>query len=120
MATDDAIVQIDLAADQPLGPLKDKKLYRANIEGFATAGEAEAMGLKLSLALLWSAITKYFGIRLHYHSPLPCIVYDRTDSHGGFSMRGYATVSFPATAADFAELMSEVLSSWALYHLLNL
>jgi hypothetical protein len=111
LATEDAIVQLDLAPDQPLGPLKDKKLYRANIEGFATAGEAEVMGLKLSLALLWSAITMYFGMRLEYHSPLPCIVYDRTDSHGGISARGYLSSHYPATAADLAELMSEVLAS---------
>jgi hypothetical protein len=111
LATDDAIVRLDLAPDQPLGPLKHKKLYRANIEGFATAGEAEAMGLKLSLALLWSAITKFFGMRLEYHSPLPCIVYDRTDSHSGMSTRGHLSSHFPATAADLAELMSEVLAS---------
>lgn len=111
LATENAIVQIDLAPDQPLGPLKDQKLYRASIEGFPTAGEAEAMGLKLSLALLWSAITKYFGMRLDYHSPLPTIVYDRTESRSGISMRGHLSSRFPATAADFAELVGEVLSS---------
>lgn len=111
LASDEAIVQLDLSPDQPLGPLKRFKRYRANIEGFTTACEAEVMGLKLSLALLWSAVTKHFGMRLDYHSTLPCIVYDRTEDRGGFSMRAYLSNHFPATAADLGELMREVLTS---------
>jgi hypothetical protein len=112
LATDEAIVQIHLAPDQPLGPLRENNLYRATIEGFATAGEAEAMGLSLSLSLLWSAITKDFGVRLDYHSPLPCIVYDRIhfDPHSG-SSRAHLSNHFPATPSDLAELMTDVLAN---------
>lgn len=111
MSTDEAIVQLELSPNQPLGPLKHLTSYTANIEGFATAGEAEARGLKLSLALLWSAITRDFTMRLNYHTPLPCVVYDRTQSGGGISLRAYGTVYFPATATDLAELMGEVLTT---------
>jgi hypothetical protein len=111
LASDNAIVQLDVSPEQPLGPLKRFKRYRANIEGFTTACEAEMMGLKLSLALLWSAVSRKFGMRLDYHSTLPCTVYDRTQEHGGMSMRAYLSNYFPATAADLSDLMREVLTS---------
>jgi hypothetical protein len=110
-ASDNAIVQVDVSPEQPLGPLKRFKRYRANIEGFTTASEAEGMGLKLSLALLWAAVTKHFGMRLDYHSTLPCTVYDRTEERGGLSMRGYLSNHYPATAAELGELMREVMTS---------
>jgi hypothetical protein len=69
------------------------------------------MGLKLSLALLWSAVTKDFGMRLDYHSTLPCTIYDRTEERGGFSMRAHLSKHYPATAADLGELMRDVLTS---------
>jgi hypothetical protein len=111
LAADDAIVGLDLAPDQPLGPLKHLKRYRASIEGFATASHAEAMGLKLALALLWSAITKAFTMRLDYHAPLPCVVYDRSNVSGGISFRAYGSVFSRATAADFADMMRDVLAT---------
>jgi len=63
-----------------------KKLQKLNatIEGFATASQAELMGLKLSLALLWSAVSRKWPVRLDYHTPQPCMVYDRTQNRGGF------------------------------------
>jgi len=51
---------------------------RTSVEGFATAGEAESAGLKLSAAILWLAISMKSSLRLDYHTPLPCVVYDRT------------------------------------------
>ncbi|HJP91233.1 MAG TPA: hypothetical protein VJ875_04710 [Pyrinomonadaceae bacterium] len=110
-ASDDAIVQFDLTPDQPLGPLQHLKSYRASIEGFTTASEAESMGVKLSLALLWSAVTQDFGVRLDYHSALPCTVYDRTEWQWGPSTRGHLSNHYPATAGDLGELMRDVLTS---------
>jgi len=53
---------------------------RASVEGFSTAGEAESAGLKLSAAILWLAVSMNCPLRLDYHTPLPCVVYDRTQN----------------------------------------
>jgi len=50
------------------------------VEGFSTAGEAEQIGLKVVLGFLWSAIQGHYSARLLYHTPLPCVVYNRTQS----------------------------------------
>lgn len=48
-----------------------------HVEGFATAYEAEQAGLQVALGFFWSAVQGGFAIRLKYHTPLPCMVYDR-------------------------------------------
>lgn len=52
------------------------------VEGFATACEAEQAGLQVALGFFWSAVQGGFSIRLKYHTPLPCMVYDRNKSLG--------------------------------------
>lgn len=52
------------------------------VEGFATAGEAEQVGLKVSMGFLWAAVSRQYSLRLLYHTPLPCSVYDRTKGSG--------------------------------------
>lgn len=49
-------------------------------EGFSSASEAEEFGTKLALGLLWTAIRGRYSARLVYHTPLPCVVYDRIQS----------------------------------------
>lgn len=52
------------------------------VEGFATACEAEQAGLRAALGFFWSAVQGHYSIRLHYHTPLPCMVYDRNKRSG--------------------------------------
>ena len=59
-----------------------KQRLTAIIEGFATACEAEKMGLKLSMALLWAAVSQKWPLRLDYHTPQPCMVFDRNKVGG--------------------------------------
>lgn len=66
----------------------------AIVEGFATACEAERMGLKLSLALLWFAVSRKHHLKLEYHTPQPCVVFDRTQKRaGGLTMSARLTVT---------------------------
>lgn len=82
----------------------------ATIEGFDTAGKAEQMGLKLSLALLWTAVSKKWNLKLDYHTPRPCMVFDRTQNAGGLRITGHATLHVRSSANKVSELINEVLS----------
>jgi hypothetical protein len=57
------------------------------LEGFPTAAAAEAGGRKLVQALLWTAISINFALRLEYTSYEPTTVFDRIRS-GGVSSEG--------------------------------
>lgn len=58
------------------------KRYNIEIKGFPTAGEAEEAGMKTAQALLLTAVSLNFGMRLNYHSHEPPTVFDRTVSTG--------------------------------------
>lgn len=81
--------------------IKPKNLRHVNengwdifAEGFSTAGEAEEVGLKVARGFLWTAIQGGCSARLIYHTPLPCGVYDRTQSKGTvLSLSGTATLN---------------------------
>ena len=105
LSTPNAILHMRLAPEQPMGPLQHLKKIRIEVEGFTKASDAEAAGLHLSIALLWAAVSKRFTMRLDYHTPLPCVVYDRTSSHSGISLSVHAKSYWPLTAHDFAELL---------------
>ena len=60
----------------------DNQCWEVSIEAFATAGEAEQVGLKVSMGFLWAALSGKYSLRLLYNTPLPCSVYDRTKSKG--------------------------------------
>lgn len=81
----------------------------ATIEGFATAGRAEQMGLKLSLALLWTAVSKKWPLKLDYHTPQPCMVFDRTQMRG-LRFSGQASLHVRSSANKVSELINKVLS----------
>jgi len=83
----------------------------ATIEGFQKAKEAEQMGLKLSLALLWTSISKKWPIKLEYHTPWPSIVFDRTQNSSGFKLSGEMNLKIRANPNIIADLIKEVISS---------
>lgn len=58
------------------------KRYVIDIEGFPTASQAEAAGLKFAQALLLCAVSLDFGLRLSYISHEPASVFDRTVNSG--------------------------------------
>lgn len=61
---DKSIVRISPLQDESqLGRQQPQKLD-VYVEGFATEGEAEQKGLKLSLALLWAAVSRKHPLRL--------------------------------------------------------
>jgi hypothetical protein len=112
LVTPTAIIQLKLAPEQPVGALQHFKKYRVEIEGFAKASEAETAGLRLATVLLWAAVSKRFTMRLDYHTPLPCVVYDRTASRGGITCSATARSYWPLTPHTFSGLLSaDILES---------
>ncbi|MFM9878885.1 MAG: hypothetical protein ACKVOO_00550 [Burkholderiaceae bacterium] len=55
---------------------------RVTLEGYATAAQAEQMGVMASQALLMTALSFNFGLRLHYRTREPGAVFDRLASPG--------------------------------------
>jgi hypothetical protein len=110
LVDDKSIVRILPSQDvSQLGSEKPQKLD-VYVEGFATAGEAEQKGLKLSLALLWAAISRKHPLRLDYHTPRPCMVYDRTQESGSGCM---VTASFTVVmdSSRMVQLVKEIFSA---------
>jgi Apea-like HEPN len=56
--------------------------FLIKLEGFPTASIAETEGLRFAQALLLSAISLNFGLRLLYHGREPALVYERLRSEG--------------------------------------
>jgi len=56
--------------------------YELEVEGFATAAEAEEAGMRSAQALLLTALDLDFGVRLVYTNHHPAAVFDRTVSAG--------------------------------------
>jgi hypothetical protein len=80
------------------------------VEGFATAAEAEQKGLKLSLALLWEAVSRKHPLRLDYHTPRPCMVYDRTQESGSGCM-ATASATVIMNSSKMVELVNQIFSA---------
>ena len=99
LVDDKSIVRILPSIDNP-------QKFDVYLEGFATACEAEQKGLKLSLALLWAAISTKPSLRLDYHTPRPCMVYDRIQESGSRCM----TTSVSRTVAMDSSLMVELVN----------
>ncbi len=110
LVDDKSIVRILPSQDvSQLGSEKSQKLD-VYVEGFATAGEAEQKGLKLSLALLWAAVSRKHPLRLDYHTPRPCMVYDRTQESGsGCMVTASATVVM--NSSRMVELVNQIFSA---------
>lgn len=58
------------------------KRYHIDVIGFPTASDAEDAGMRTAQALLLTAVSLNFGLRLNYHSHEPPTVFDRTVSTG--------------------------------------
>jgi len=80
------------------------------VEGFSTAGEAEKIGLKVALGLLWGAVSRQFAAKLLYSTPLPCSVYDRTKSKG-LMMTGHATIEIGLGISGIVGPLESIISS---------
>lgn len=104
------IITISSSSEMPEKDGKKLQKLIATIEGFATAGHAEEMGLKLSLAILWSGVSKRWPIKLEYHTPQPCMVYDRTQSKSGFFITGRASAHVRSSANGMAELINQIIA----------
>ena len=105
-----SIVRISPLQDESqLGRQQPQKLD-VYVEGFATAGEAELKGLKLSLALLWEAVSRKHPLRLDYHTPRPCMVYDRTQESGSGCM-ATASATVVMNSSRMVELVNQIFSA---------
>jgi len=82
----------------------------ATIEGFGTASKAEKMGLRLSLALLWCAVSSKHHLRLEYHTPQPCVVFDRTARPDGLRISSSVTVTLTKGIQGIARLIDQALA----------
>ncbi|MBD2538175.1 HEPN domain-containing protein [Coleofasciculus sp. FACHB-SPT36] len=94
------------------GRRKTAKKLDVYVEGFATAGEAEQKGLKLSLALLWAAISRKHPLLLDYHTPLPCMVFDRTQQgRGGSGFMMSVSFRVVMSSSSMVERINEIFSA---------
>jgi len=110
LVDDKSIVRISPLQDEShLGRQQPQKLD-VYVEGFATAAEAEQKGLKLSLALLWEAVSRKHPLRLDYHTPRPCMVYDRTQESGSGCM-ATASATVIMNSSKMVELVNQIFSA---------
>ena len=93
-----------------LPSINNPQKFDVYLEGFATACEAEQKGLKLSLALLWAAISRKHSLRLDYHTPRPCMVYDRIQESGSGCMIS-ASLTVAMDSSRMVELVKEIFSA---------
>jgi hypothetical protein len=101
------IVRIEPAKETANG--KNTQKLTAIAEGFSTAGEAEQVGLKLSLAIMWSAVSRKWPLKLDYSTPQPCMIFNRTQT-GGIGMSCSASITMGAGAGGVSSLINDVLS----------
>jgi len=66
--------------------------------------------LKLSLAILWASVSIKWPLKLDYHTPHPCMVFDRTHRTGGFGISCHASASVRSNAGSISQLINQILS----------
>jgi hypothetical protein len=69
-------------------PWEAGRPMKIELEGFASATDAEASGRKLTMVLLWHAIKHGHALMLTYQTPKPVYVFERNRS-SGFGAFGY-------------------------------
>lgn len=84
---DNVTLLLDSGAMATIAPARSAsweggKRLQVTLEGFPTATKAESEGIRLAQALLLSAISLNFGLRLNYHSQEPAVVFERFRSEG--------------------------------------
>lgn len=85
-----AIAQIEPTHN---APWEGAKRFQIRLDGFATAAEAEAAGVRLANALLLTAVSLNIGLRLIYSGRLQATVYER-DRPAGLTVRGYGVTGW--------------------------
>ena len=68
------------------------------------------MGLKLSLALLWTAVSTKEYLKFDYHTPQPCMVFDRTNKRNDLHVSCQVSLSLKSNANIITDLINEILS----------
>ena len=113
LVDDKSIVRISPLQDESQFGRQQPQKLDVYVEGFATAAEAEQKGLKLSLALLWEAVSWKHPLRLDYHTPRPCMVYDRTQESGSGCMVSMVTASptVVMNSSRMVELVNQIFSA---------
>lgn len=84
----------------------DAQRLNVTVLGFARASDAENAGLKISSALLWLAVSLRCPLRLEYHTPLPSIVFDRTNQ--SLSVQSSAHATLVSNPSSVVEVLKEV------------
>lgn len=79
------------------------KRFQAALVGFPTATTAEYEGVRFAQALLLSAISLNFGLRLNYFAQVPAVVFERFRSEGA-TMGGEAVAGWSQSVV-LAELV---------------
>lgn len=82
-----ATILLDSGAVASLAPARQTsweggRRFEFRLEGFSTAAAAEAQGRQLSQAILWTAISLNYGLRLSYRTQEPAAVFERLRSSG--------------------------------------
>lgn len=92
------------------------KRYQIEVNAFPTASEAEDAGMRTAQALLLTAVSLNFGLRLNYHSHEPPTVFDRTVSTGfGFWGEGFASCSQDVVLNELAKALAVPLCDRRLF-----
>ena len=84
---ENATILLDSGAVATLAPVRQTsweggRRFEFRLEGFSTAAAAEAQGRQLSQAVLWTAISLNYGLRLSYRTQEPAAVFERLRSSG--------------------------------------
>lgn len=107
----DAAYIVRMLPDQKNNLRNEPQKLTAVIEGFITAKNAEEMGLKLTLALLWSAVSKNWSLKLIYDTPMPAMVFDRKKKNNIYRLTGHDPRLHVTSTPDIvSKLITEVLS----------
>lgn len=93
-----ATVLFDSGVVASLAPVRQTsweggRRFEFRLEGFPTAAAAEVQGRQLSQAILWTAISLNYGLRLSYRTQEPATVFERLRSHGA-SVWGEGSLSW--------------------------
>ena len=86
-----------------------RSLYFLDIDGFASAAEAESYGMVAAQSLLISAVSLDFGLRIIYDSHEPPAVIDRTMSRRGGTYIGIEVESIKGWSGEV--LTSELIKT---------
>lgn len=96
-------------------PQKNNKFevqkFTAIVEGFANATEAEQAGMRFAMSVLWAAVSLKFPLRLEYHTPLPCVVYDRIPRSKGLVLSGEIHQMLTSGSKLIVEMLEQTFNS---------